>query len=440
MQTRPERARAAVVVLLCVLLGLAAVAGCTGRSGGSRSLDLQGRHLEVLATWTDVEQERFLRVMAQFERRTGAVVTYTAAPTSLPDVLARRIAAGNPPDVAFLPQPGLLREDAAAGRLVPLDGATRDLVEAHFSPAFRDLASYGGRLYGVWFKAANKSLVWYDVATFERLGVVPPRTLDGLLSLDRRLAAAGIAPFAVGGGEPWTLTDWFENLYLRLSGPKLYDELAAHRIPWTHPSVASALRELSLLLPARALPGGVARVLRTSFEASVQQVFTRPRRAAMVMEGDFVAGVVTGTTRARLGVDADAFPFPAGPSGAPAVVGGGDVAVLLRASRAGAALLRYLATPEAAVPWAAAGGFVSPNLDLDLSVYPDEISRAIARRLLEAGDEFRFDLSDLQPAAFGGSDQRGLFAELRAFLVHRDVARTCARLEAEARAAYAGAP
>jgi alpha-glucoside transport system substrate-binding protein len=436
MRTRPGRARA--VALLAALVWLVA-AGCTGRDGSSRVHSLRGERLEVMATWTGVEQERFLRVMAPFERRTGVVVTYTPAEQGVPDALARRTAAGRLPDVAFLPQPGLLREDAAAGRLTPLDAATRNLVQAHFSAAFRDLASYRGRLYGVWFKAANKSLVWYDVATFERLGVVPPRTLDGLLSLTRRIAATGTEPFAVSAKEPWTLTDWFENLYLRLSGPVLYDELTAHRIPWTHPSVAATLRELSLLLPTASLPGGVAGALRTGFEASVQQVFDRPSRAAMVMEADFVAGFITGLTRAKLGVDADAFAFPSGPSGAPAVVGGGDVAVLLRQSPAGAALLRYLATPEAAVPWAAAGGFVSPNLDLDLSVYPDDITRGIARRLLEAGEDFRFDLSDLAPAEFGGSDRRGMAAELRAFLVSRDVTRTCARLEAEARVAYAGA-
>jgi ABC-type glycerol-3-phosphate transport system substrate-binding protein len=156
----------------------------------------------------------------------------------------------------------------------------------------------------------------------------------------------------------------------------------------------------------------------------------------MVSEGDFVGGEVTGGTKALLGVDADVFPFPPGPDGLPAVVGGGDVAVLLTPSPAAAALVRYLATPEAAAVWAAQGGFVSPNLDLDLSVYPDDISRTVARQLLEAGEDFRFDLSDLQPAAFGGSDAVGLRAELIRFLARPDVAATTTRLEAAAVAAF----
>ncbi|MGB8649768.1 MAG: ABC transporter substrate-binding protein [Mycobacteriales bacterium] len=434
MHERPARVVCAAAVGLALLL-----AACTG-GAPKTSRPLRGARLEVLATWSGAEQERFARVLDAFERSTGAVVTYTSASHRLPEVLDARLAAGRPPDVAFLPQPGVLRQEAAAGRLVPLDAATEQLVAAHFAPAFGRLASYRGRLYGVWFKAANKSLIWYDVATFERLGVVPPRDLPGLLSLAGRFAAVGVRAFAVAGRDAWTLSDWFENLYLRLAGPARYDALAAHRIPWTDPSVGQALRLMAQLLAPDHLAGGVAGALRTRFETSVEQVARRPARAAMVMEADFVAGVVTARTRAVLGADTDVFAFPAGPDHAAVVVGGGDVAVLLRRSVAGAALLRFLATPEAAVPWASAGGFVSPNLDLDLAVYPDEISRTVARRLLEAGDEFRFDLSDLQPAAFGGSDDVGLRAELRSFLVHRDVGRTCARLEAEARAAFASAP
>jgi hypothetical protein len=114
------------------------------------------------------------------------------------------------------------------------------------------------------------------------------------------------------------------------------------------------------------------------------------------------------------------------------------VAVVLRGSDAADALLGFLASPEAAAVWAARGGFVSPNVNLDLSVYPDGISRSVARSLLDAGDGFRFDLSDLQPPTFGGRDDTGMQRELRDFLVRRDVARTAARLERAATRAYAG--
>ena len=86
--------------------------------------------------------------------------------------------------------------------------------------------------------------------------------------------------------------------------------------------------------------------------------------------------------------------------------------------------MRYLATPAAAAIWAAAGGFISANLELDLSVYPDDVTRSIARSLLEAGDGFRFDLSDLQPAAFGSTPDAGMQGALRGLLISHDVAGT----------------
>ena len=156
----------------------------------------------------------------------------------------------------------------------------------------------------------------------------------------------------------------------------------------------------------------------------------------MVFEGDFVAGVVRGSTAARLGIDADVFPFPAVGHSGPAVVGGGDLAVLTRRSPAGAALVDYLATPEAAAIWAHQGGYISPNRNLDLNVYPDDITRSLARAVLDAGDEFRFDLSDLQPAPFGSSNSTGIRGRLRALLASHDVAGTAAALEADASAAY----
>jgi ABC-type glycerol-3-phosphate transport system substrate-binding protein len=410
--------------------------GCGGGGPDLVAARLDGQRIEVLATWSGVEQERFEKVLASFQAATGAEVTYTSARHRMSDVLDERFAAGSLPDVAFLPQPGLLADLARDGRLRPVDAPTEELVTQHFAPAFAHLASYDEKLYGVWFKAANKSLVWYDLGTFERAGVVPPRDLDGLLDLADRLSSKGIAAFAVAGKDGWTLTDWFENDYLRTAGRSAYDDLAAHRIPWTHPTVVRALILLGRLLAPGHLAGGTAGALRTSFEGSVQQVFGEPGRAAMVSEGDFVGGEVTGGTKALLGVDADVFPFPPGPDGLPAVVGGGDVAVLLTPSPAAAALVRYLATPEAAAVWAAQGGFVSPNLDLDLSVYPDDISRTVARQLLEAGEDFRFDLSDLQPAAFGGTDAVGLRAELIRFLARPDVAATTTRLEAAAVAPF----
>jgi ABC-type glycerol-3-phosphate transport system substrate-binding protein len=266
--------------------------------------------------------------------------------------------------------------------------------------------------------------------------VVPPDNVDGLVSLAHRLARSGVPAFAVGGADEWTLADWFSNLYLRLAGPARYDLLAAHRIPWTDPSVKTTLHVLARLLSPNVIAGRARGALTTSYQASVRETFAARPAAAMVFEGDFVTGIISSDTHALLGVDADVFPFPAVGRPGPMEIAGGDAAVLLRRSPAGDAFIRYLASPQAAAIWAARGGFVSPNINLGLSVYPDPISRFVARALLEAGGNFRFSLSDLTPASFGGTEGQGMRKILQRFLVNRDVNATAARLERAAGEAY----
>ena len=383
-----------------------------------------------------MEQRHFELVLREFTRQTGVSATYTSAGYGVPAFLAARLAQGRPPDVAFLPQPGLLRRYAAEHRLVPLDDIAGHTVADNFSPAWRRLGSVGGTLYGVWFKAANKSLIWYNEGVFERAGVAPPAGVDGLASLARGLARSGMPAFAVGGRDGWTLADWFSNLYLRLAGPTRYDLLAAHKIPWTDPSVMATLGLMARVLDPRVIAGGPAGAVATSYQESVQQAFAPRPAAAMVFEGDFVAGLVRGATRAVLGVDADVFPFPAIGQPGPMVVAGGDAAVLMRRSPAGEAFIRYLAGPQAGAIWAAAGGFISPNINVGLSVYPDAIGRSIAAGLLQAGDDFRFSLSDLTPVGFGGTEGQGMRKILRQFLVSRDISGAATELEQAAGRAY----
>src|SRR6478672_4437821 len=289
-----------VAVAGCVAVGLSA--GCA--SSGTHTVNLHSSRVEVVGAWSGTEQARFEAVLAGFHRATGAQVRYTSAHGHVREVLDARLRAGNAPDVALLPQPGLIRSYVKAGDLVPLDPATRAVVEKHYAPVWQRLATVGGRLYGVWFKAADKSLIWYSVGDFERAGVVPPDSLGGLLHVARVLRTRGIVPFSVGGADAWTLTDWFENLYLRMAGPTRYAQLADHRLPWTDASVTRTFRVMRSLLRPRFLLGGTHGTLRTTFIASVGRAFDSSRHgAAMVCEGDFVASVVTTSSHAAIGPD-----------------------------------------------------------------------------------------------------------------------------------------
>jgi len=411
--------------------------GTTATTGADAGLpDLTGESVEIAAVWSGAEQESFEQVLASFEEQTGADVSFISTGDDIATVLGTSIQGGDPPDVALLPQPGLLLDLAEQGNLVPIDDVAGDLVDANFAPVWRELGSVDGTLYGVWFKAANKSTVWYNAGLFADAGVEPPETWEDFLAAARTLADFGVTPISLGGADGWTLTDWFENVYLRTAGPDMYDQLTNHEIPWTDPSVTEALGVLAEVFGDETLIGSVDVALQNGFVESVTRVFSDDPEAAIVYEGDFVAGVVSSETNAVPGEDALFFPFPAIGDSVPSVVGGGDVAVLLDDTDGGRALVQYLASPEAAEIWAGLGGFASPNSGVDPAVYPDDISRAAAEELVSA-EVFRFDLSDLEPAEFGGTPGQGMWGLLQDFLRNPDdVDGTAARLEEAAAGAF----
>ncbi|MFG3211921.1 ABC transporter substrate-binding protein [Streptomyces tendae] len=401
---------------------------------------LDGESLEVAAVWTGTEQENFKQVLTEFEKRTGAKVTFVPAQDPIINFLGSKIAGGAPPDVAMLPQPGAIKQAVDKGWAKPLGAdATKELGE-NYSQGWQDIGKVGGKQYGVYYKAANKSLIWYNAQVFENAGAAEPKTWDELLDTAQMVYDSGVAPFSVGGADGWTLTDWFENVYLSQAGPEKYDQLAKHEIKWTDPSVKEALTTLAEIWGKKDfVAGGASGALQTEFPASVTQTFTggdQPK-AGMVYEGDFVQ-VNIGETKAKVGTDAKVFPFPAVGDTAP-VVSGGDAAVVFRDSEAAQALATWLASPDAAAIQAKLGGFLSPNKSIDSSVYPNEVQKKIADALIAAGDDFRFDMSDQAPQAFGGTPGKGEWKTLQDFLKNpKDVAGAQAKLEADAAAAYGG--
>jgi maltose-binding protein MalE len=426
------------IAALALVLSVVA-AGCGGgggKSGGGGNEDISGT-ISALAVWTGPEGKAFQAVLDGFHDKYPNVTVKYKSAKDPGQALSTAVQGGNPPDIAALPSPGLMKDFANRGALKPIDFA-KDDISANFSADWLKFGTVNGKLYGLFFKGANKSTVWYNVHAFEDAGVEPPAEWEDLLNDAKTLSASGTPAYSLGGADGWTLTDLFENLYLRSAGPEKYDQLSDHKIPWTDPSVKEALNEMAQVFSdTKNIAGGTTGALNTDFPTSVTNVFQPSNpKAAMVFEGDFVPGVAKGQTAAKPDTDYNVFKFPAvDGKGADFVVGGGDVMVMFKDSPASQALIKYLATPEAAEIWAKIGGYSSPNKNVDDSVYPDEITRTTASALASAST-FRFDMSDLAPATFGGDAE---FTDLQAFLKNpSDVDGAASKLEKDAAAAYKG--
>jgi ABC-type glycerol-3-phosphate transport system substrate-binding protein len=408
-----RRLQYAAVVLVVLTAG-----GCGTSDEGSpvTGHDLVGQTVEVAATWSGTEQRNFQAVLDAFHVRTGATVRYTSGGNDLALLLNSRLAGGAPPDVALIPQPGVVAQLAARGALVPLNAAAMAAIRANYSEAWQRLGQFYGQQYGFYFKAANKSLIWYRTDDFADAGVSPPATWGDLVRISQMLADAGHVPMVVSAGDGWVLTDWFENVYLRLAGADDYDKLARHEIAWTDPTVVATLR---LLQQYWTQPGfvedGPSGALQVSFTQGVADVFGSAPAASMLFEGDFVAAEIDKLGQVEVGQGARFFDFPSVNGSPPAVVVAGDQAVAMKNTPGAMALMAFLASPAAASIEANKGGFISPNLNLTLAAYPDPATREAATPVVDAS-LLRFDLSDQTPLSFGGSSSADMWVLLQNFL------------------------
>jgi len=443
--SRDRVVRLAAVAGVVVAL-VAVAAGCGGGSKKSSSGNTTSSTSNVSGTvtfdgiWTSsTGQKQFQAVIDGFNKLYPKVnVKYKPVGNNLPTVLSTAVAGGHPPDMADIAQPGTIQQFVNQGKLKPITYAS-SVMDQNFAPAWKQLGTFNGKLYALVFKAANKSLVWYNVPVFKQAGVTPPKTFDQMLTDAKTIKASGTPAYSIGGAEGWTLTDMFENIYLRTFGPDKYEQLSQHKIKWTDPSVKTALTSMGKILGDTSnIAGGTSGALQYSFNQSVTNAFASPPKAAMVFEADFVGGVIASSTKAKPSTGFNTFPWPEitpGPN-ASAVEIAGDLMVTFRDTPAIEAFVKYLATPQAAEIWAKQGGFGTGNKNVPVSVYPDAITKAAEAPLLTAKSVV-FDMSDEQPPAFGGTAGQGEWGLFQKFLQNpSNVTGIQQQLESSAASAY----
>ena len=309
------KVRVLALALTAVLVALVAVTAAGARQGQSR---ISGK-ISIIGIWTGPEQKNFEAVIAGFKKLYPNVsVKYTSGGDNTPTILSTAVQGGNPPDLASVAQPGLIKQFADRKALKPIEFA-RDVIARNYSKSWLDLGTINGKLYGLVFKGANKSTVWYSATAFKNAGIKAPGTWTSFLKDAKTIKSSGTPAYSIGAADGWTLTDLFENIYLRQAGVADYDRLTKHHIKWTDPSVKAALRTMAQVVGDTGnIYGGTSGALQTDFPTSVNNMFSLPPKAAMVIEGDFVPGVAT--TKAVAVKDYNQFAFPSIKNSPPSVV------------------------------------------------------------------------------------------------------------------------
>jgi alpha-glucoside transport system substrate-binding protein len=436
VRTPRGRQRAAVVATIAAALVVAAgVTAFYWTKPSQPSVGSSRNPITVLSPWEGSEETAFLRVLKAFMKETGLTTQVEEAPNFLA-TLRRRISADNPPMIAMVPTSGMLADLAREGVLQSLAdvGIPNSELSRNYSSVWIDHGTVDGTTYAFPAKATSKSLIWYRPDTFEALGLAVPTTWAQLRSVTAKIDAEGEKPWALGAQDVWTLTDWFENIYIRTYGPAAYNDLFAGELGFDHPSVIAVLEQMSTLLNDRYVAGGLAGSLETEFGEGIALVFGADPDAHLYMEGGFVGSLALEhlKPKPRPGETIAVAPFPAiNPTVGSPLVGGSNLAAAFVDNGGVRRLLEYLSSPRAATVWIATGAAVSPNSGVPLNAYPNILVRAEAEQLTDA-TAFVSDGSDLLPGTlgddFGSTLQRALIRPADAARFMRAFARKAARV------------
>jgi alpha-glucoside transport system substrate-binding protein len=373
-----------------------------------------GTEVSMYTSIRDIEADRYVQSFEEFEKCTGITINYEGS-GEFEAQLNVKVQGGNAPDLAFIPQPGLLQRFVQAGKVVEAPEGVAANVDEHWSEAWKEYGSVDGTLYAAPMGANVKSYVWYSPTKFEEAGYEVPTTLDELMALSEEIAASGAKPWCAGieSGDAtgWPATDWLEDMMLRTAGAETYDQWVNHEIPFDDPAVVEALDAVGAILKnekyVNAGFGDVRSIVTTSFQDAGTPILEG--ECWLHRQASFYANQWPEGTNVAEDGDVFAFYLPSASEDSKPVLGGGEFVAAFADRPEVQKVQTYLSSDEYANTKAEIGDWISANTGLDVANVANPIDQLSVETLQDESAEFRFDASDLMPAAVGaGSFWQGM--------------------------------
>lgn len=372
--------------------------------------DLAGTTVTVFGPESSEEEAGAMQdALDVFAEANGMTITYTGA-RDFSDQINAQAAGGNPPDVAVFPQPGKVIDFGTQGFILPIPAELVEFSRAQWPSGTLETVSAADQVWGLPNKTDLKSVVWYNTSIFEAGGYEVPESLDALLALGTQMIADGVTPWCVGiesgPATGWTFTDWMEDLTLRLQGADFYDQWVSNEVPFDDERVQAVGQTIIDIwnTPGNTFAAGGS-IAATAFGDN--GVPLAEGDCAMHRQASFFAAFLPEGTTVGEGQDVNVFYFPSADDTRPVLTAGTYVSAFNDRPEVWA-VMEYLTSADYSTNRQAAqaerkgggqSGYLSANLDQDLSVYND-LEKSFVE-ILQTADPARFDASDLMPAAVG---------------------------------------
>ncbi|MCU1538015.1 MAG: hypothetical protein JWP82_2366 [Humibacillus sp.] len=319
-----------------------------------------------------------------------------------------RVQGGNAPDVGLFPQPGLMCDLAKQKKLVPFDDATVATDKETLVEGFVQAGTCAdGKVYGLPNEVSVKSILWTDAPAFKAAGLTAPATLDDLLALTQKIKAEGKTPWCIaaesGAATGWPITDWIEDLVLRIAGPENYDKWVKGELKFNSPEIKPAWEYFQKIAFGDGyVRGGTKSIVATNFQTGGNALFTQPPGCYLFKQATFVAnkGGFPDAVISKLDTETAPLPFPAKTAGNNSVLVAGDIVAAFNNDPNALKLRNFIASKENGTQQAKNGAF-SPHKSADVSLLPNKTLQKIASDVLYKATAARFDGSDSMPAKVG---------------------------------------
>ncbi len=347
--------------------------------------------VRVLGLWSGPEYDNFVTVKAAWEKETGDTVDWQGT-QDISEALDADAQAGTLPDIAVLPNLALMRQLAKDGKLIPLDSVlSMSQVNDDYAPPWVDLGSVNGKLYGIFYKVADKSTVWYSPTAFAGGNYTVPAEWQDMTTLASKMVADGHTPFSIvaasGPASGWPLTDWISEIVLNNCGPDVYDQWVAAKIPWTDACIKQSFEMFDSVVQTKGdVLGGTQRILTTGDADGADPLYTTPPTAYMYYLSSIAQGFIQAKYPSlKAGSDYGYFPIPTiNPQYRDAITIGADIVVMTRDTPAARSFMSYLEGAPAQEIWIKLGGFTSANRSVPPATYPDTVAESLAANVAGA--------------------------------------------------------
>ena len=405
------------------LLGVASLAlvGCA-EGGSTDSGSVEGETVRISGGITGGEATALQATFDKFTKDTGIKVVYTGDKAFEGNIVTK-VSGGSAPDIAIVPQPGLLKTLVDTGEVKPAPDAVSANVDANWSPDWKQYGTFDDVFYAAPMLANIKGYVWYSPASFAEWGVEVPTTWDETLALTKTIqektgSAPWCAGFASGDASGWPGTDWIEDLVLRQGGPEVYDNWVAGDVKFTDPEIKDAFDAVGLILQnpdyVNAGFGDIKSINSTAFgdvAAKVADGSCPLTHQASFLSANFLEAKTASGATPTVAPDGDVYGFvlPGIEAGSANIEVGGEFVTAFSDSAATQQVLEYMSTPEWADLRVAQGGSISANLNADPSLASSPLLTEAMELLQNPNTTVRFDASDLMPSVVGsGSFWKGM--------------------------------